>query len=67
MKLFLRYLKSKAGALALLVAFAVILAACFWLYRLPVEAVLYPSALCLALGAGTTVRIDLNARRLAIE
>lgn len=52
MKLFLRYLKSKAGALALLVAFAVILAACFWLYRLPVEAVLYPSALCLALGAG---------------
>ncbi len=52
LKLFLRYLRSKAGALALLVAFALILTASFRLYHLPTEAVLYPAALCLALGAG---------------
>lgn len=51
MKLFLRYLKGKRGALALFAAFALIMVASFRLYRLPLEAVLYPAALCLALGA----------------
>ena len=57
MKLFLRYLRSRRGAILLFVAFALMLAASFVLYRLPVEAVLYPSALCLALGA-VAVAID---------
>ncbi len=51
MKLFLRYLRGKAGALALMAVCALILTASFRLYHLPVEAVLYPAALCLALGA----------------
>lgn len=63
MKLFLRYLKSKAGALALLAVFALIMAASFRLYHLPAEAVLYPSALCLALGAGYLALDFARARR----
>ena len=51
MKLFLRYLKSRRGVRLLFAAFFLILAVSFWLYHLPAEAVLYPSALCLILGA----------------
>ena len=51
MKLFLRYLKSRLGLLLLFAAFALILAFSFVLYHLPAEAVLYPAALCLVLGA----------------
>ena len=50
MKLFLRYLQSKLGVLLVFLAFAVILAVSFILYRLPLEAVLYPAALCALLG-----------------
>ena len=50
MKLFLRYLQSKLGVLLVFLAFAVILAVSFILYRLPLEAVLYPAALCSLLG-----------------
>ena len=50
MRLFVRYLNEKRGGIALFIAFALILAVTFHLYRLPVEAVLYPSALCLVLG-----------------
>ena len=51
MKLFLRYLKCRLGLLLLFAAFALILSFSFVLYHLPAEAVLYPAALCLVLGA----------------
>ena len=47
---FSSYIKSKRRALALFALFAVILCASFALYRLPMNAVLYPLALCLLLG-----------------
>lgn len=63
MKLFLRYLKGKLCVLLLFAAFAVMLSCSFLLYHLPVEAVLYPSALCLALGATVLVVDFLRVRR----
>lgn len=48
MKLFLRYLKGKAGGFLLFAVFALIFSFTFWLYRLPVGAVLYPAMLCAA-------------------
>ena len=50
MRLFLRYLRGKAGKLAAFFLFAVIFITSFLLYHLPLEAVWYPSALCLLLG-----------------
>ena len=50
MELFLRYLRGRLAAIALALACAGIFAASFALYRLPLAAVLYPAALCLALG-----------------
>ena len=50
MRLFLQYLRGKAGKLAAFFLFAAIFIASFALYRLPLAAVWYPSALCLALG-----------------
>ena len=50
MRLFLQYLRGKAGKLAAFFLFAAIFIASFALYRLPLTAVWYPSALCLALG-----------------
>ena len=63
MKLFLRYLKSRLGVLLLFAAFALILACSFVLYHLPAEAVLYPAALCLVLGAAVLVLDFLRVRR----
>ena len=63
MKLFLRYLKSRLGVLLLFAAFALILACSFLLYRLPVQAVLYPAALCLVIGAAALVLDFLRIRR----
>ena len=50
MRLFLQYLRGKAGKLAAFFLFAAIFIASFRLYHLPLAAVWYPSALCLALG-----------------
>ena len=50
MKLFLRYLSGKRKAFLLFAAFALIFALAFWLYRLPLAAVLYPAMLCAAVG-----------------
>ena len=50
MKLFLRYLGSKAPIILLFALFAGIMAFSFSLYHLPVRAVLYPAALCALLG-----------------
>lgn len=46
MRSFFRYLRQFRGSLALAALFCCIFALTFWLYGLPVEAVLYPAALC---------------------
>jgi len=63
MKLFRRYLRSRAGVLALFAAFTLMLTASFMLYHLPAEAVLYPAAVCLLLGAGALALDYLRVRR----
>ena len=63
MKLFLRYLQSKTGILLVLLAFAVILAVSFVLYHLPLEAVLYPAALCVLLGILALIIDFIRVRR----
>lgn len=50
MRLLLRYLRQRRRTLAALALFCAIFAATFALYHLPVRAVLYPAALCAALG-----------------
>lgn len=51
MKLFRAYLKQRRKGMLVFLLFCAIFLASFFLYRLPVGAVLYPSALCLLLGA----------------
>lgn len=63
MKLLCQYLPSRLGMIALFLAFALIFAAAFALYRLPLEAVLYPAGLCLLLGAGCAVVDFLRLRK----
>lgn len=69
MKLLFRYLWSKLGGIALFIAFAVIFAISFALYRLPLEAVLYPAGLCLLLGAGCAAAgfLRMKKRHAALE
>lgn len=50
MKLFRQYLRQRWRGIFASVLFCVIFAATFALYRLPVEAVLHPAAICAALG-----------------
>ena len=50
MKLFLTYLGYKKKTLAVCAIFAALYAVSFFLYHLPLKAVLYPAALCLAIG-----------------
>lgn len=50
MKLFLCYIKQRWRGIALGALFCVVFLASFGLYHLPVEAVLYPVALCMLLG-----------------
>jgi len=50
MKLFIQYLKRRWRGLAVAAVFCVIFTVTFMLYRLPVEAVLYPTGLCAVLG-----------------
>lgn len=63
MKLFLRYLQSKLGAILLFLAFGAVLAFSFVLYRLPAEAVLYPAVLCVLLGIGVLLLDFFRVRR----
>ena len=50
MRLFLQYLRGKAGKIVAFFLFAVIFIVSFALYHLPLAAVWYPSALCVILG-----------------
>lgn len=52
MKLFGAYLKQRWGTILIYIIFCAVFAAAFALYRLPLEAVLYPAALCALLGLG---------------
>lgn len=50
MKLFLTYLNYKRKTFAVCLIFGIIFAGSFFLYHLPLYAVLYPAALCFAIG-----------------
>ena len=63
MRLILQYLKSKLDIIALFLAFSLIFAASFALYRLPLEAVFYPVGLCLLLGVCYAVVDFLRLRK----
>ena len=64
MKLFGCYLKRHAGGIIIFILFTAIFAGAFALYRLPVEAVLYPAALCALAGI---IFILLDYRRALIR
>lgn len=49
-RIFGRWLRSRGGVIAAFFVFASLFAASFYLYRLPLRAVLYPAGLCAALG-----------------
>lgn len=51
MKLFLRYLHQRRGLIGAFFLFGALFCVSFWLYRLPVAAILYPMTLCALLGA----------------
>lgn len=51
MSFFKGYLKERWKRLSMLLLFVCIFAFSFWVYRLPVRAVIYPCALCLLFGA----------------
>lgn len=51
MRLFAAYLKQRVKVLVAFALFCVIFAIIFGLYRLPLEAVIYPAVLCAILGA----------------
>lgn len=50
MKLFLRYLRGYRKIFYLLAVFCLIFFSCFYLYHLPVKAVIYPMILCFGIG-----------------
>lgn len=51
MKIFGAYIKQKSKILLIILLFCIIFAILFYLYKLPVEAVIYPSLLCILFGA----------------
>ena len=62
MKLFFTYLKYKRKSLLILAGFAILFAVSFYLYRLPVKAVLYPAALSIIIG-GVYLAADYGATK----
>lgn len=50
MKIFSAYIKQKSKILLIILLFCIIFAIVFYLYKLPVEAVIYPSLLCILFG-----------------
>ena len=63
MRLLLRYLRARRGGIVLFFIFALVFAAAFALYRLPLEAVLYPAGLCLLAGGGYVTADFLGVKR----
>ena len=64
MRLFLQYLRGKAGKIAAFFLFAFIFCVSFALYHLPLAAVWYPSALCVAVGLAVLL---LDFRRVKVR
>ena len=62
-RLFAQYLRQRRGILSAFALMATLLSISFWLYELPLEAVLYPMALCLLLGGGILTADYLRVRR----
>lgn len=62
MRGFITYLRDRAGAIGLFLLFSLIFLGSFFLYRLPIEAVLYPVGICGVLGC---VFVGLDVRRAA--
>ena len=60
MSFFKGYLKERWKRLLMLLLFVCIFAFSFWVYRLPVRAVMYPCALCLRRDGVRYPRIVLN-------
>lgn len=50
MKIFGAYIKQKSKILLIILLFCIIFAIVFYLYKLPIEAVIYPSLLCILFG-----------------
>lgn len=67
MKLFFAYLREHIRTIAVFVLFSALLAASFALYKLPVQAVLYPVGLCTALGAAFVIVGYIRAARRHAE
>lgn len=60
-ELFLQYIKQRWRGIAVAAAFCVIFIITFYLYHLPIKAVIYPTMLCMALGL---VLMSLDFRRV---
>ena len=67
MKGFFRYLLSKRATLLACLFFALLFIASFSLYRLPLQAVLYPTALCLIFGCAFLIIDYLRIKKIADE
>lgn len=63
MELFKVYLRQKRRTIAVMAAFCCIFGVVFWLYHLPLEAVVYPALLCACLGGLVVAASFLRARR----
>lgn len=63
MELFKVYLKQKSRTMAVMAAFCCIFGVVFWLYHLPLEAVVYPALLCACLGGLVLAADYLRIRR----
>ena len=63
MRLFFKYLKQKRRSVIACGVFALIFAVSFFLYRLPVEAVIYPALLCAVIGLFLLVFDYLRVKR----
>ena len=63
MKLFLQYLKQRRRIVIVGLVFCAIFTVSFYLYRLPVQAVIYPALLCAAITAAIVIFDFLRVRR----
>lgn len=61
MEFFAAYLRGRRSKIAVFAVFCLIFLCIFWLYRLPVGAVLYPAGICAVLGGILLVRDFLKA------
>lgn len=62
MHFFIRYIKERKREIAVFLLFSVIFAVSFWLYHLPIKAIIYPVLLCFLLGI-ILIIIDYNKVR----